>query len=191
MTGPEGRGVPLGLEKSVVSLSRYDPSWAVLGEKERTTVQGLLGELATDVQHVGSTAVAGLDAKPILDIAVALAPDRDRATNEIVKRMEASGYEYRGDKGPDGGLLFVRAIGDVRTVHVHMVALDDPEWNRYIRFRDYLRATPQRRDDYQRLKRQLATRHAADRGAYTDAKTAFIVETLRLARDQTTRTDRQ
>jgi len=97
VTGPEGRGAPLGLEKSVVSLSRYDPSWAVLGEKERTTVQGLLGELATDVQHGGSTAVAGLDAKPILDIAVALAPDC-RATNEIVKRMEANGYEYRATK---------------------------------------------------------------------------------------------
>ncbi len=126
-----------------------------------------------------------------MDIAVALAPDRGRDTNEIVKRMEANGYEYRGDNGPDGGLLFVRAIGDVRTVHVHMVAFDDPEWNRYVDFRDYLRATPQRRDDYQRLKRQLAARYAADRGAYTDAKTAFVVETLRLARDPTTCTDRQ
>lgn len=126
-----------------------------------------------------------------MDIAVALAPDRDRDTNEIVKRMEADGYEYRGDKGPDGGLLLVRAIGNVRTVHVHRVALDDPEWNSYIHFRDYLRATPQRRGDYQRLKRQLAGRYAADRGAYTDAKTAFVVETLRLAHDQTACTDRQ
>lgn len=91
------------------------------------------------------------------------------------------GYEYPGDQGPDGGLLFVRATGDVRTVHVHMVAVDDPEWTSYIRFRDYLRATPQRRDDYQQLKRQLAARYAADRGAYTEGKTAFVLETLRLA----------
>ncbi len=146
----------------------------------------LLGHLASDVQHVGSTAVVGLDAKPILDIAVALDPDHSSGTNEIVRRMEAGGYEYQGDQGPDGGLLFVRATGDVRTVHVHMVPADDPGWTSYIRFRDYLRATPQRRGDYQQLERQLATRYAADREAYTEAKTAFVLETLRLAEKQTT-----
>jgi GrpB-like predicted nucleotidyltransferase (UPF0157 family) len=181
MTEPEPRPAPLGLHKSAVVLCPHNCSWAGLGESERSTIEGLVTRFAADVQHVGSTAVTGLDAKPILDIAVALDPAQDPNTAEIARRMQAGGYQYRGDRGPDGGLFFVRAIGDVHTVHVHMVSVDDPEWARYITFRDYLRATPERRRDYQRLKQELATRYASDRVGYTEAKTAFISETLRLA----------
>jgi GrpB protein len=63
---------------------------------------------------------------------VALDPVHRRDVSEIRRRMEADGYRYRGDHGPDGGLLFVRGAGEVRTVHVHMVGLDDPEWTRYL-----------------------------------------------------------
>lgn len=172
---------PLGLEAGLVSLSRHDPRWLVLGETERSTVQKLLGNLAIDVQHVGSTAVAGLDAKPILDIAVALDSASPAGIDEIVKRMVAAGYVYRGDHGPDGGLMFVRGAWERRTVHVHMVPADDPEWAAYVRFRDHLRANPACRDAYQQLKGRLAARYGEDRGAYTEAKAAFIAEILRHA----------
>jgi GrpB-like predicted nucleotidyltransferase (UPF0157 family) len=172
----------LGLGQGVVFLAPHDPSWPVFGERERSAVNTLLGSLALDVEHVGSTAIADLEAKPILDIAVALDP-LNRETEEIVRRMEAGGYKYRGDHGPDGGLLFVRAVEGVRRVHVHMVPIDDPEWTAYLDFRDYLRANSARRDEYQQLKRQLAERYPNDREAYTDAKSAFVRDTLRLARD--------
>jgi GrpB-like predicted nucleotidyltransferase (UPF0157 family) len=176
--------VPLGLHEGAVALCPHDPRWPALGEEECSTVKALLGHLAIDVQHVGSTAVPGLDAKPILDIAVALDQGANRGfVDDVVRRMESGGFQYRGDHGPDGGLMFVKAIGDVRTVHVHMVTFDDPEWSRYICFRDYLRTVPERRDAYQRLKHQLADRYASDRDGYTNAKTGFVMETLRQAED--------
>lgn len=175
---------PLGLHQGLVRLAHPHASWLDSGSRERLKIQALLGKLAIDVQHVGSTSVPGLDAKPILDIAVALDPLARSQVKEIAARMQAGGYQYRGDHGPDGGLMFVRGAGDVRTVHVHMVPGDDPEWTAYIRFRDHLRANPRRRDEYQQLKRQLAARYPDDRAAYTDAKARFVAETLRLVDDQ-------
>lgn len=175
---------PLGLHRGAVSLSPYEHVWAELGERECAALQTILGHRAVDVQHVGSTAVEGLDAKPILDVAGGLhtAPRPD--VGEIVQVMEDGGYEYRGDHGTNGGLLFVRGTDAVRTVHVHMIPFGDTEWTNYIGFRDYLRATPQRRHDYQHLKRELAARHAHERGPYTDAKAAFILDTLRLVAER-------
>jgi GrpB-like predicted nucleotidyltransferase (UPF0157 family) len=184
VTDPKSSEGSLGLVKGVVSLRPYHRSWAALGEHERIAVRTLLGPIAADVQHVGSTAIPGLDAKPILDIAVALERNDKVVVSEIVRRMIAGGYEYRGDRGPDGGLLFVRASGMVRTVHVHMVPRNDLEWDHYIRFRDYLRTSPERCREYAALKRQLAARYPTDREAYTHAKAVFVVETLQLADEE-------
>lgn len=173
-----------------MSLSGYDSSWAESGRRERSTLGVLLGVFAVEVQHVGSTAVEGLDAKPILDIAVGLAPVGGLDVAEIGRRMGECGYEYRGDHGADEGLLFVRGAGVVRIVHVHMVPFGDPQWTDYIRFRDYLRVNPGRRRDYQMLKRDLVTHYADDRGAYTSGKAAFVVETLHLAGAQDPRPGR-
>jgi GrpB-like predicted nucleotidyltransferase (UPF0157 family) len=175
---------PLGLRRGAVSLSPYDHVWARLGDRECAALQTILGHRAVNVQHVGSTAVDGLDAKPILDIAVGLHTAPRPQVGEMVQLMEDGGYVYRGDHGTNRGLLFVRGTDAVRTVHVHMIPFGDTEWTNYIGFRDYLRATPQRRHDYQHLKRDLAARHAHERGAYTDAKAAFILDTLRLAAER-------
>jgi GrpB-like predicted nucleotidyltransferase (UPF0157 family) len=180
MSDQHSRSVSLGLHRAAVELRPYDPSWAMLGERERSTVAGVLAELANDVQHVGSTAVPGLDAKPILDIAVALDPTQKLSNRAIAGRMESAGYHFVTDSGPDGGLLFVRAQGDIRTVHVHVISADDPEWARYIRFRDLLRTRPELRRSYERLKHQLAVRFAGDRTAYTDAKAVFVAEVLQV-----------
>jgi len=176
---------PLGLRKGAVSLSPHNPAWLELGVHECSAVRAILGQLAVDVQHVGSTSVDSLDAKPILDIAADLHTSPSPDAGEIVRRMETGGYEYRGDHGPNGGLLLIRGTDDVRTVHVHMVPLNETKWTSYIGFRGYLRATPHRRRDYQHLKRDLAARHAHDRGANTEAKAAFILDTLRLAAERT------
>jgi len=170
----------LGLGKGKVELRAYDPRWADLGDAERRKVTTVLQELAKDVQHVGSTAIPGLASKPILDIAVALRPDADGG--EIRRRMTQAGYDYQGDQGPDGGLLFVRSKDGVRTVHVHMVDENDPEWDRYLVFRDYLRKRPDRRSEYEELKRRLAASFPTDRDAYTNGKGRFVKETLQLSR---------
>jgi GrpB-like predicted nucleotidyltransferase (UPF0157 family) len=165
----------------VLALLTHHQSWLRHGERECSRLRELLAPWVVDVQHVGSTSVPGLDAKPILDIAVGLDPAHAPVGADVVSRMESDGYEYRGDHGADGGLLFVRGVCDVRAVHVHMVPFDEVQWMNYIGFRDFLRASPERCHEYAELKRSLIARHATDRGAYTNAKAAFIAGTLQLA----------
>jgi GrpB-like predicted nucleotidyltransferase (UPF0157 family) len=172
---PDGRS--LGLKRGTVALLPYDPSWAVGASSEVDAIRRALGAIAEDVQHVGSTAVPGLESKPILDIAAAVRAPLEQ--QDIVVRLADAGYVFRGDKGTEGGLLFVRTdTNDVRTVHVHVVAADSVEWRNYLRFRDVLQRDPQRRHEYERLKRELADRYPNDRPAYTAGKRLFIQRVL-------------
>jgi GrpB-like predicted nucleotidyltransferase (UPF0157 family) len=168
----------LGLEYGTVRLARDDAgAWAAAYERLAARVRAALGELAVDVQHVGSTAVPGLVAKPILDVAVRL---RDGADVKAVReRLEALAHEYRGDMGDRGGILFV--VNErpwFRVAHVHVVRHGDPQWERYLAFRDVLLADPAAREAYTALKHELAERYAGDRTAYTAGKDPLIGELL-------------
>ena len=130
-------GDELGLEKHQVRLLPHNPRWVTDGERECATVRALLGAVALEVLHIGSTAVPGMDAKPILDIAVTVG-DRVRI-DEVVARLCAGGtYSYDGDRREDGGLLFVRGEGSFRTVHVHVVGVSSQAWKDYRRFHGLL-----------------------------------------------------
>jgi GrpB-like predicted nucleotidyltransferase (UPF0157 family) len=167
----------LGLEKSVVALAPHNPRWNVLGSQECQVVRRLLGSVAIDVRHVGSTAVPELVAKPILDIAVAVGPDVP--IHEIVRLMTSSGdYSFDSDRGADGGLLFVRGSGDFRTAHIHVVREGSREWEMYLRFHDLLVSNSSARARYEATKRLLAGQFSGDRPAYTAAKGAVIKELL-------------
>jgi GrpB-like predicted nucleotidyltransferase (UPF0157 family) len=167
----------LGLATSEVRLSPYDPDWVALGERECATVRALLGDLAIDVLHVGSTAVPGISAKPILDIVAAVG---DTAPiDEVVGRLCATGaYGYEGDQGDDGGLLLVRGTGELRTVHVHVVETGSQAWIDYRRFRSLLGNDDAARRRYESVKHQLAQQYPHDRRAYTQAKAVVIRELL-------------
>ncbi len=131
----------LGLDKAEVRLAPHNPAWVDLGEQECDAVDELLGGLACAVIHVGSTSVPGLDAKPILDLAVAV--EDGTALDDVVARLCAGGrYSYEGDKGHGGGLLFVRGEGSFRSVHVHVVEKTSTDWADYLRFRELLLRTP-------------------------------------------------
>jgi GrpB-like predicted nucleotidyltransferase (UPF0157 family) len=173
---PPAGGV-LGLEKSEVRLLPYDPSWAVLGAQECDAVRILLGDVAVQVTHAGSTAVPGIDAKPILDIVAAVG---DRVPiDDVVAGLCATGdYTYEGDQGDDGGLLFVRGTGTFRTVHVHVVGTGSQAWLDYRRFHALLVNDAGARQRYQSVKRELAQQFPGDRPAYTRAKGAVIRELL-------------
>jgi GrpB-like predicted nucleotidyltransferase (UPF0157 family) len=141
------------------------------------TLGEVLGSQAGGIEHVGSTAVPGLVAKPIIDVAVALKRDADVA--DARTRLERAGFEFRGDKGDQGGLLFVLESAPMRRVaHVHLVHEDGTLWRRYIKFRDRLRADESARASYAALKGSLAERHPDDRAAYTAGKEAFIARLL-------------
>jgi GrpB-like predicted nucleotidyltransferase (UPF0157 family) len=163
----------LGLTKGQVRLAEPDPRWPAAFEYLAAVLRASLGESAAAIEHVGSTAVAGLPAKPILDMAVHLAPCAD--VDHVIEALEEQGYEFRGDQGNEGGLLFVLEDQPAhRVAHVHAVRSGDPQWQRYVAVRDRLRSDPIARDAYRALKRQLADQHAGDRGAYTDGKSKFL-----------------
>lgn len=160
----------IGLEAGVVRLAAYTPVWQELYQREERAIRGIIGEHVLDIQHVGSTAVPGVVAKPIIDIAVAVA--EYEAARVCIEPMEQLGYEYRGPYGIPGRHYFVR--GEPRTHHVHMLELDNIEWKRLILFRDALRNDAALVAEYSRLKGRLAEQFPNDRVAYTDGKAAFV-----------------
>lgn len=153
----------------------YDPHWPALFAQEKARILAALGDRALAVEHIGSTAVAGLAAKPIIDIIVGVPSLQIGRT--CVSPLQAVGYQYVPEfevEMPERLYFRKRPHGQERTHQIHMVELDGEFWERHILFRDYLRTHAPTARQYERLKRQLAARYAADRIAYTDAKTEFI-----------------
>lgn len=112
-------------------------------------------------------------AKPIIDIAILMAAEA--SCEAVVNSLTALGYEFRGDAGDDGGLVFVLdARPRHRVAHLHAIGHGDPQWGRYLAFRDLLRSDPVARSAYEHAKRGLAAAHPADRKAYTAAKQDVI-----------------
>jgi len=167
----------LGLDKSEVRLSPHHPDWPALGEGECAVVASLLGDLAVAVVHVGSTAIPGLEAKPILDI-VAAVEDQVPIDVVVTHLCADDTYTYEGDKRDDGGLLFVRGEGAFRTVHVHVVGRTSRAWMSYLQFHALLVGDAEARQRYQAAKQELARTFAQDRQGYTTAKSAVVEELL-------------
>lgn len=177
----------LGLNRHIVRVVDHKPVWAALGAEACRQVKQAGGDLIADVQHIGSTAVPDLPAKPILDLAAAVFTIESMPG--LVKKLMPYGYLYRGDGGISGGRLFIReSEPNVRTIHLHVIALDDIQWTNYIRFRDLLRQDPVLRKQYAKLKQELGKKFPDDRNAYTDSKDAFIQGVLRSMEAQPKRT---
>jgi GrpB-like predicted nucleotidyltransferase (UPF0157 family) len=167
----------IGLERGTVHVVPPDNEWPAAFTQERHCLCQRIGHLVLDIQHVGSTAVPGLAAKPIIDIAVSVASPTEM--QRCWPLLVELGYLDRGDTGRKGGYLFVKERApDVRTHHLHMVTIDDPQWANYLRFRDRLRADVALRTEYASLKRKLQERFAGDRQGYTSAKDAFVRRVL-------------
>ena len=156
-----------------IEIAEYDPAWPGAYERERAAILGALGDLVFAIEHVGSTAVPGLGAKPIIDMMVAVRGVFDDG-QRCVAPLQALGYEYMGERGIPGRLFFARPIPRPRTHHLHMVEPESDFWCRHLLFRDYLRGHPEEARAYYELKVRLAARFQADRDAYTEAKTEFI-----------------
>jgi GrpB-like predicted nucleotidyltransferase (UPF0157 family) len=155
-----------GIEKPKIVVVDYDPGWPARFELERDKVRRALGDSALLIEHFGSTAVPGLAAKPIIDLIVAVADPEDEA---VARALVSVGYELRVRE--PGHRMFRTPQRDV---HVHVWRESDPEIERCLRFRDRLRADPADRADYERLKRELATREWEDMNEYAQAKDELI-----------------
>jgi GrpB-like predicted nucleotidyltransferase (UPF0157 family) len=155
-----------------VLLAEYDPEWPRLFEREADRIRAALGESAVQLEHVGSTAVPGLAAKPRIDILLAVADSADEpayvpaleAAGYVLRIREPEWYEHRVLKGPD------------TDVNLHVFPAGCPEIDRMLAFRDHLRTDEADRALYQRTKRELARQEWKYVQNYADAKTAVVEE---------------
>jgi GrpB-like predicted nucleotidyltransferase (UPF0157 family) len=170
----------IGLERGVVRLVPYSTEWVQLFEVEKTALLNVLAAYILDIQHVGSTAISGMLAKPIIDIAIAVT-DFDQA-RVCIPLIEDLGYEFRSEQDIPRRHMFAK--GNPRIFHVHMLEKGSLEWQNHLHFRDYLNQHRDVAREYARLKLRLATQFPQDREAYTDGKASFIQQVLQLARSE-------
>lgn len=163
----------IGLTRGTVALVPYNPQWAKDYLEEEAILKTIFGDALVDIQHVGSTSIPGMNAKPLIDIAVAL-PSLDIVDSFIPALVDA-GYEHMPERITADRAFFPKGPREQRTHHLSIIAADTPEWKNHIGFRDYLRSHPETVAEYNELKAQLAKKFADDRYAYTAAKSDFIL----------------
>lgn len=157
-----------------VTIVEYRPEWQQMFEDEKRVLQTVLGDVSSQIEHIGSTAIDGLAAKPIIDIMVGL--EDFSVADDLVPRVEALAYEYikKYEAVMPFRRFFIKEQNGIRTHHIHMVEIGSEFWERHILFRDYLRQNPHVATNYASLKKELAEREWKDVNEYADAKTEFI-----------------
>ncbi|WP_435359749.1 GrpB family protein [Haloarchaeobius sp. DFWS5] len=166
----------LGLARNSVELVSHDESWHHAYEREADRLRAELGDELLDIEHVGSTAVCGLPAKPILDITIAVRSLP--VARELRPRIESLGYEFRPDDHVPDRLFFARGPESRRTHYLSLTPARSPTWREQVTFRDRLRGDIALRDEYADLKRRLADAFSENRSGYTAAKNQFIERVL-------------
>jgi len=168
----------VGLKSGTVRLAPYSRAWVRLFKKEAALLTEALGDcVPVDIQHVGSTSVPGLEAKPIIDIALTIHDFRRVST--CIRRLATIGYKYMGEYGLPGRHFFTK--GTPTTHHLHVVKDTSEHWRHWLAFRDYLRKHKDTAVAYDKLKRSLARKYRKNRDAYTSAKSAFVEKILSVA----------
>jgi GrpB-like predicted nucleotidyltransferase (UPF0157 family) len=160
-----------------IEVVAHDPAWAERFARERVALEAAIGEwIVAGPEHVGSTAVPGLAAKPVVDILVGVADLR--AARACFRPLAALGY-LRWEDDPAGWRYwFLKPSPALRTHHLQLVEPSHPRWAATLTFRDRLRASPETRQAYAALKRRLAVEFRHDRERYTAGKTAFVSAVL-------------
>lgn len=155
-----------------VRVVEHNGGWADLFAREASAIAAGLLDAAARIDHVGSTAVSDLPAKPIVDIQVSV---RDiRAWSDYVEPLERLGYLFVPDPALPEHHFFGKPLTRPRQFHVHVCEAGGHEERRHLAVRDYLRADPDERDRYGALKVELGRRHLGDRAAYMQAKEPFL-----------------
>jgi GrpB-like predicted nucleotidyltransferase (UPF0157 family) len=157
-----------------ITLAEYDPQWPALFDREAARVRAVLGNAAVRVEHVGSTSVPGLAAKPIIDILLAVPDSADEqayapaleAAGYVLRIREPDWFEHRLFKGPD------------TNINLHVFTVGAAEIDRMLLFRDWLRANDADRDAYLHVKRDLAKRTWRHVQHYADSKTAIVQQIM-------------
>jgi GrpB-like predicted nucleotidyltransferase (UPF0157 family) len=160
-----------GLRSDELRLVPVGPEWAQCFSTESSRLSSALGDAALDIQHIGSMAVPGILAKPILDIAIAI--QSYESGHSLVPRFETLGYRYRGENGIPRRHYFVLGAPR-RTHHVHVLEHDSAEWTRHLAFRDWLLGSPADAARYSALKARCVAEAFGSREEYQRLKTPFF-----------------
>ncbi len=178
----------IGLERGTVKLCEHEKEWEIEARNTIFRLKQILGDVIKDIQHVGSTSIISIKAKPIIDIAVAVDDFDDIIIFE--KELKDNGFYYRPNAQASikNQLLFAcgsyyEGTGEMQTHFIHVVRTNSIDWINYINFRDYLNNTPSAAKEYEELKVSLALQAPVDKGRekYLQGKHDFIVRTLRNA----------
>ncbi len=171
-----------------MEICEYDAKWPQKFERQRRGLVKAIGDKAVAIEHIGSTAVPGLGAKPVIDIMVGLRQLSDAA--DCIEPLKKIDYRYvpKLEAEIPERRFFQKGSSSVpeKHYHLHLAEMDSEFWNDHILFRDYLRRHPDVAQEYCRLKKFLAAKHRLDREAYTEGKTSFINSILARARKQPT-----
>ena len=170
-----------GRAEETVFLVPYDPGWPRRFDQERELLERALANWITGtIEHIGSTAVPELLAKPIIDIMVGVRDlPSSMAARDALAALDYQYFPYR----PDVMHWFCKPSPAHRTHHLHLIPFQSPLWIERIAFRDFLRGSPDARREYSTLKASLAERYRTDREAYTDAKGQFVCDIVGRALD--------
>jgi len=164
------------MTKPIVELQAYNPYWEIQFARESQKIEGVLGNFALAIEHIGSTSVKGLAAKPIIDIMVGI-PDLENALS-LVEPLREINYEYVPIPKFKDRLFFRKGLWRKGTCHLHICEFNGNEWKDKLLFRDYLRTHAEAAAEYASLKQQLGAKYTYERSAYTKEKEPFIKRIL-------------
>lgn len=169
----------IGLARGTVRLRPYRAEWKTVFEQEATLLRSALGA-AAHIEHIGSTAIKDMPAKPIIDLVVVV--DSPNEAMVWIPTLQTLGYEHRPSDVVADRLFFVKGSTDQRTHHLSLAEERSGFYKEKVLFRDYLISHRDAFDEYANLKKQLAQRHPKDRESYTEGKRAFVEGILLLAK---------
>jgi GrpB-like predicted nucleotidyltransferase (UPF0157 family) len=155
-----------------ITLTNHNPTWEQAYHIEAAQLFHIFAPRLRCIHHIGSTAIEGIKAKPVIDLLVEV--DDIRAVDAYQISMQGFGYLSKGEYGIPGRRFFIKGDDEHRTHHIHVFQAGHPEIARHLEFRDYLQAHPDDAQAYGNLKEELASKFPHDVGAYTNGKTAFI-----------------
>ena len=172
--------IKLGLRRGTVAVEPHNTEWEAAAQQTISQLRSILGSIVTDAQHIGSTSIKDICAKPIIDIVVGVRNFSDiLGMNDV---LEKNGFIFRGQDVPDQ-YLYVCGDDDTRTHHIHTVIYGSEAWNNYINMRDYLNCHPADAQAYSELKEKLAEQYPDDRNKYAELKSGLISEILKKAHE--------
>ncbi|ERN53863.1 GrpB family protein [Alkalihalophilus marmarensis] len=167
------------MDKEII-IEEYNPNWSKQFKLEKVKLKETLSDKVISIEHIGSTSIEGLGAKPILDIAIGV--NHLEVVNEFIEPLKQIGYEFVYHKEFSERRFFRKGKWRAGTHHLHFYQFEREPWNHQILFRDYLRNNPDVLKEYHQLKVNLAEEFRFDRVSYTENKASFIHNVLQIAK---------